>query len=183
MEEAMEEIVSLLGLDSFFVLLVLLWLVAGVFSVYIIWLSPAKKVKLSGRILFAAVFALIAISTLSIYNLLGNLHELLVRAAILACLAALAVLAFFAVKDFPEFGPRREAMRAGFVAAFGINIVLIGAMQFSASLLVYVAAEAAVTALSFFIYVFYSKFFIYALENGKKVFIVYRDDKEKEERK
>jgi len=181
----MDEIVRLMTVGSFFMLLIALFLIAGVFYVYIMRIPKGKRVVVISSPLFSIIIILIALSALFIYGLLqDSFSQQFFKMFSMLFLGALAVLSLMAtfsdiyhlahVHTSHRFkiGPLISQMI--FLAVLFVTILLLGLSVFLNSFFVDLMMMIFVWILSFYIYSLYPKFFIHLEEEYGKIFIVHK---------
>jgi hypothetical protein len=179
----MDEIVRLMTVGSFFMLLIALFLIAGVFYVYIMRMPKGKRSTVISSPLFSIIIILIAISAFFIYGMLENsFSQKLFRILSVILLGSLEVLSLLAVfSDVEHLAEMHTAHRFKrgtlisqliFLLVLFITISLMGISLFFDTFSVDFMMMLSVWLLSFYIYSLYPKFFIHLEEEYGKIFIV-----------
>jgi len=177
----MDGIVRLMTIGSFFMLLIALFLIAGVFYVYIMRIPKGKRAAVVSSPLFSIIIILIALSALFIYGMLQNsFSQQIFKILAILLLGSLGVLSVMATFSDVEHLSRMHTSNRFrnmpfisqiiFLAILFVTIFLLGLTLFVDTFFVDFMMMIFVWILSFYIYLLYPKFFIHLEEEYGKIF-------------
>jgi len=168
----MEEIIKLIGLGEFFMLIILFCLIIGIFLVYIIKTIPKKKDRGNVKSLFVLLALMILISTMFIYNTLGDSQENPFLKFVSS--GFLIILAFVIWKigiNFPEI-KNKKIFLIFFIVIFLLNLSVLSLSVWLDDLFLYIILIFSLSFLIFFVYFFYLSYFIFLEDSAEKVMVV-----------
>jgi len=183
-----DAVMNLMTVGSFFMLLIALFLLAGIFCVYMMRIPKGRRVKVLSGSLFFILIVLILLSAGFIYGLLSvSFSYLAFRIFVLTLLGILVGLSCWALISDVEhiahmhthhkFKWGAEISQAIFFSLLFVVILLLGLTLFSDNFFLNLTMMIFVWILAFYLYSLYPKFFIHLEEEYGKIFIVHKAKK------